>query len=198
MVVKHTKTLKDRLTDATIREIEKIGAENLSLRKIATDCGVTHATIYKYFENKQDLVSVCCSRIAARVQAYIMRAAREQQEPYIAMCKAYLRYMVRHPHFYALLHMSPLTKQSGDPVAGAVPEKRCAAQEEMLLDFFRRCGVPEEDRLPLLQMVATLLNGLITVLINRTAVYHGSDVTELVDVFVFDALKLYPKEQAGA
>lgn len=198
MLEKQIKPLKDRLVDATIREIEKNGAENLSLRKIAADCGVTHATAYKYFENKQDLISVCHSRIAARVQAYTMRAVRNAKEPYIVMCKAYLRYMVRHPHFHALLHMSPLTKQSGDPVISAVPERQCAAQKKMLQDFFYRCGIPEKERLPLAQLISTLLNGLIAVLTSRTAVYEGNDVTELVDVFVFDALRLRPKEQPGA
>ena len=39
MAAKRTKSLKDRLIDATIRGIEKVGVENLSLRKIAADCG---------------------------------------------------------------------------------------------------------------------------------------------------------------
>ncbi|MBC5648335.1 TetR/AcrR family transcriptional regulator [Christensenella tenuis] len=198
MVAKQTKPLKDRLIDATVREIEKNGAENLSLRKIAADCGVTHATAYKYFENKQDLISVCRSRIAVRVHAYCKRAAHNAQEPYIAMCKAYLRYMVRYPHFHALLHMSPLAKQNEDPVIRAFPERQHAAQREMIRDFLRRCGIPEKERLPLIQMVSTLLNGLIAVLNSRTAVYEGSDITELVDVFVFNALKLRPKERPGA
>lgn len=198
MVAMRTKPLRDRLIDATIREIEKAGVENLSLRKIAADCGVTHATAYKYFENKQDLIFVCHSRIAARVQAYTMRAVHNAREPYIVMCKAYLRYMVRHPHFHALLHMSPLTKQNGDPVIRAVPERQCEAQKKMIRDFFCRCGVPEKERLPLAQLISTLLNGLIAVLTSRTAVYEGSDITELVDVFVFDALKLRPKAQPSA
>ena len=142
MAAKRTKSLKDRLIDATIRGIEKVGVENLSLRKIAADCGVTHATAYKYFENKQDLISVCCGRIAARVQAYLARSMHDAPEPYVAMCKSYLRYMVRHPQFHALLHMSPLTKQAGDPVIRALPGSRYAAQSEMIRDFLGRCGVP--------------------------------------------------------
>ena len=122
MAAKRTKSLKDRLIDATIRGIEKVGVENLSLRKIAADCGVTHATAYKYFENKQDLISVCCGRIAVRVQAYLARSMHDAPEPYVAMCKSYLRYMVRHPQFHALLHMSPLTKRRpGHPGAARQP-----------------------------------------------------------------------------
>ena len=197
MVVKRTKSLKDRLVDASIREIEKVGVESLSLRKIAIDCGVTHATAYKYFENKQDLISVCCDRVASRVQTYLSRSLHNAAEPYVAMCKAYFRYMVRHPQFHTLLQMSPLTKQKEDPLIKAAPTSRYAAQWEITRDFFSRCGIPEEERLPLVRLVSTLLNGMIAVLTSRTAVYQGGDVTELVDVFIFDALKLHPEKPPG-
>ena len=197
MAAKRTKSLKDRLIDATIRGIEKVGVENLSLRKIAADCGVTHATAYKYFENKQDLISVCCGRIAVRVQAYLARSMHDAPEPYVAMCKSYLRYMVRHPQFHALLHMSPLTKQAGDPVIRALPGSRYAAQSEMIRDFLGRCGVPAEEQFSLIQLISILLNGLIAVLTSRTAVYQGDDAAELVDVFVFGPLGLHPKNLPG-
>ena len=59
------KNIRDRLIDETIREIGKNGPGQISLRRIAAACGVTHATAYKHFENKQDLIATLSDAASA-------------------------------------------------------------------------------------------------------------------------------------
>ncbi len=188
------KNIRDRLIDETIREIGKNGPGQISLRRIAAACGVTHATAYKHFENKQDLIATCKKRISKRVQAYTLRSARRAQEPCVGMCKAYLHYMTRHPQFYSLLHSSAGTAESA--AAKAAFRKTYAAQYEIIQDFLSRCGIPEAERPALIRLIDVLLNGLIAILLSHTLGYDGKDITELVDLFVFDALRLRPSRPA--
>lgn len=50
---------KLRLITAGMEFIQKNGVENLSLREIAKQCGVTHAGPYKHFKNKDDFLKGC-------------------------------------------------------------------------------------------------------------------------------------------
>ena len=97
-----TKNVRDLLIAETLRQIEAVGPEKLSLRKIAAACGVTHATAYKYFENKQALIHLCRERVGKRLIAYMRRAARTAGEPFVAFMKAYLHYMTRHAQYHYL------------------------------------------------------------------------------------------------
>ena len=64
---------KDRLIETTIRHIEKLGADKISLRKIAAECGVTHASIYKHFQDKQALIEATYPYILNRIYPFIQK-----------------------------------------------------------------------------------------------------------------------------
>lgn len=189
-----TKNIKERLIDETIRQIDVIGPEKLSLRKIATECGVTHATAYKYFENKQDLINVCRQYVGNRLLAYIRRHARGAEEPYVAITKAYLRYMILHPQYHYLIHLCPLTKNTDVSEANVKMRDRYQANWDIITDYLRRCGIAEEAFPNTLILVSTILNGLVSLLNRRAISYVGNDPTDLVDILIFDPLDLYPKK----
>ena len=48
----------------------------------------------------------------------------------------------------------------------------------------------------MIRLIDVLLNGLIAILLSHTLGYDGKDITELVDLFVFDALRLRPSRPA--
>lgn len=50
------------LLESTVRAVAKYGMKDISTRNISSDAGVNDAYIYRYFENKEDLL----------VQAYLL------------------------------------------------------------------------------------------------------------------------------
>lgn len=51
---RNTAELKERLIQTGIKEIEKHGIDQLSLRTVAKSCGVTQGTPYRHFESKEN------------------------------------------------------------------------------------------------------------------------------------------------
>ena len=100
---------KDRLIETTIRHIEKLGADKISLRKIAAECGVTHASIYKHFQDKQALIEATYPYILNRIYPFIQKEidGRPKENAFLAMCKGYMKFMVTYPQYHYLLHISP-------------------------------------------------------------------------------------------
>lgn len=47
---------KDAIFEATIKLLNEIGFENISMSKIGKEAGVSSSTIYVYFENKNDML----------------------------------------------------------------------------------------------------------------------------------------------
>ncbi len=179
---------KSMLLETTVQQIESIGTERISLRKIAAECGVTHATVYKYFKNKQDLIEACYPYIYEKMLPALRRAAKGAQEPFVEVCKAFAVYMHKHPHYHRLLYFNPTTRSLSPTIESL---DRITSFTETADDFFRRCGIPELECPTLLSAVFTVLHGLLALLHNQSIEYVG-DLGDLVQTLVFDQLKLNP------
>ena len=61
---------KDRPTeilDSTMSILSKDGYTKLSMKRVAKEAGVSEATIFKYFEDKEDLIDKCYYRVGLEV-----------------------------------------------------------------------------------------------------------------------------------
>ena len=61
----HHGNLKNTLLEAAVSLISQDGLENLSLRRLAAQCGVSHNAIYRHFDGKEQLIDAC--------RTYVMR-----------------------------------------------------------------------------------------------------------------------------
>ncbi len=59
----HHKNLRNELIEKGIELVEEYGMQQLSLRKVAQACNVSHAAPYSHFKNKDDLISAMQSYI---------------------------------------------------------------------------------------------------------------------------------------
>lgn len=55
----HHKNLRIELIEKGIELVEEYGMQQLSLRKVAQECNVSHAAPYSHFKNKDDLILQC-------------------------------------------------------------------------------------------------------------------------------------------
>ncbi|EHQ05121.1 TetR/AcrR family transcriptional regulator [Leptonema illini] len=105
----HHGNLKAELLRVGMRLLEKEGEEALSMRRLATEIGVSPAAAYRHFESKNHLLAGLVER---GFQLLIRSTLRGAEADVIAAMRrygtGYLRFAIRHPRLYRLLFQEPL------------------------------------------------------------------------------------------
>ena len=61
------KAKQDRITDAAIREFATFGYENSSTNRIVKECGISKGSLFKYFENKEELYFYLIEKVSVQM-----------------------------------------------------------------------------------------------------------------------------------
>ena len=102
----HHGNLRQALIDAGIRIINETGEDNLSLRKVAAACDVSHAAPYAHFKNKDELLEAMKKNVTDRITDELRAAVnmgRNTEESIILMGKAYISFFSQNPDYYSFL-----------------------------------------------------------------------------------------------
>lgn len=102
----HHGNLRQALIDAGIRIINENGEKSLSLRKVATACGVSHAAPYAHFKDKEELLEAMKKSVTDRFTDELETAVgkgRNAEEAIILMGKAYISFFSNNPDYYTFL-----------------------------------------------------------------------------------------------
>ncbi len=97
---------KDALLQAGIRELREYGFTEFSIRRIAAECGVSCATPYRHFKNKDEFVLEIFKYINRRwytVQNMILSEYEGARERLIEMSVAYIRFLRENPDYYTII-----------------------------------------------------------------------------------------------
>lgn len=91
-----------------LKLIKEHGVENLSLRAIAREIGVSIGAPYKHFESKEALLAAIARRGFEVFEAYLTTASPEgthlmTRERFTAMGYQYLRFADENPEYYRLM-----------------------------------------------------------------------------------------------
>lgn len=122
--------IRQRLIDAAYQVCIDIGQQQFSLRKVAQQADVSHTYVYRYFADKDALLTQVRIRCLDDLYAYILTRDDEQASPVERIkhtLNAMHRYAVDKPHNYHILYTID------QPTADAYPE--LAAAREKLLGF---------------------------------------------------------------
>lgn len=102
----HHKNLRNELIEKGIELVEEYGMQQLSLRKVAQACNVSHAAPYSHFKNKDYLIlamqSYITDQFTERLQDVI---AKHSGKPEFLMefGKAYVLFFLQNPHYFSFL-----------------------------------------------------------------------------------------------
>ncbi len=102
----HHGNLRQALIDAGIRIINEKGEENLSLRKVAAACDVSHAAPYSHFRDKDELLEAMKKSVTDSFMLELENAAdkgRNAEESIIMMGKAYISFFAKNPDYFTFL-----------------------------------------------------------------------------------------------
>jgi AcrR family transcriptional regulator len=102
--------LRDEILAATERLLIRTGdMEEVSIRAVADEVGVTPPSIYLHFADKLDLIFAVCEKHFAVFDRFLEDSAARAEDPVESLClrgQAYVRFGLEHPEEYRILFMS--------------------------------------------------------------------------------------------
>ena len=114
--MKQNKT-RETLIIAGIQEADRYGIENFSMRRVATECGVSCATPYKHFKDRNDFIFAMIQYINQKwygIQREILiKYPGDTRKRMVEISIAYINFLLDNPNFRAVIMQSnyDLTKE---------------------------------------------------------------------------------------
>lgn len=102
----HHGNLRKALIDAGLKLINESGEENLSLRKVALQCNVSHAAPYAHFKDKEELIEAIKESVTGSFMRELQEAigkASNVDEEIVNMGKTYVTFFVKNPDYFKFL-----------------------------------------------------------------------------------------------
>lgn len=102
----HHGNLRQALIEAGIKIINESGEENLSLRKVAALCNVSHAAPYAHFKDKDELLEAIKNSVTERFMEELLNAVEGRptaDQAIIAMGRTYIQFFSANPDYFAFI-----------------------------------------------------------------------------------------------
>ena len=102
----HHGNLRQALIEAGIKIINENGEENLSLRKVAALCNVSHAAPYAHFKDKDELLEAIKISVTDRFMEELLNAIEDKptaDQAIIAMGRTYIQFFSSNPDYFAFI-----------------------------------------------------------------------------------------------
>ena len=138
--------LREALIIAGLKEIEVHGLSDFSLRRVASECGVSCAAPYRHFKGKSELILAIIAYVNDQwslLQRQITIAFKgDTRRCLLEMCVANIRFWTANPHFRSILLMD-----SGALDGDQLREKSRINEttDRLISDFCREKGLSETD-----------------------------------------------------
>ncbi|MFB7374308.1 TetR/AcrR family transcriptional regulator [Streptomyces sp. NPDC056222] len=96
---------RDRIVATSIRMLDEDGLAGLSMRKLATELGVTAMSLYWYVDTKDDIIEYALDAVYGGIDLEAVTAAEDWRDRLRALALGYRRMLVRHPWVSACVGM---------------------------------------------------------------------------------------------
>lgn len=145
----HHGNLRQELIKAGITMVQQVGIEKLSLRKLASLCGVSEAAPYSHFANKDELLAAMQDYVIQQLMERFEKAVECTENPdspdaILNMGKAYVLFFMENPEYYSFLFM-----QQCIPIDLSVPDAKESFPpfqyyKDKVFQVYRKAGLDEE------------------------------------------------------
>ena len=102
----HHKDLKNELIEKGIELVNESGLNQLSLRKVAKACNVSHAAPYSHFKNKEELfeaMQLFITEQFSNMLEEVIAVYKDQPNFLLEFGKAYIRFFMEKPQYFTFL-----------------------------------------------------------------------------------------------
>jgi AcrR family transcriptional regulator len=154
-------TPRERARTQTISDIVRLGREHLalhgaaalSLRAVARDLGVVSSAVYRYVENRDELLTLLLidayNELGDEVDAAVKAVPEDDfSGQFTALAKAVRTWAIREPASYSLLFGSPVPGYQAPGERTTVPGTRVIVRLVGILDAAYRAGALNAEATP--------------------------------------------------
>lgn len=103
----HHGDLAQALLDQALLSLHNVSPEDLSLRALSVEIGVSHSAAYRHFPSKRALLDGVCERGFAAFRDALLAARQPLDSPlteqFERMSGAYIRFALAQPNLYSLM-----------------------------------------------------------------------------------------------
>lgn len=105
----HHGNLKHEMIEQGIALIRLDGVSNISLRRVAEQCGVSSPSTYRHFKNKQDLIEALFLAVSEIFSNYVTieKKVISSKDRIIEMGVNFVYFSKEYPYYYEFLFQSP-------------------------------------------------------------------------------------------
>lgn len=157
---------RDALVEAGIQEIHTYGLQNFSIRRIAASCGVSCATPYKHFKNRDDFILAMFRYVNNqwdKVQSQIVARPISTRDQIIETCITYIHFLVDNASYHSLI----MTKNEKLNEIHIHERSEVSQYTKQLIDTYcREVNMPDADRIRKVFLVRSILYGAIIMIDN--------------------------------
>ena len=168
----------DRATVATaaLELIETRGVEELTMRSLAAHIGCGTMTLYRYVQDRDDLLEAVVERLITEldVPSVIAQSGDDWRVGFQNLMSAYRELAFRRPRAFELLALAPY--ESG-PVLPHL---------EQTVSFFQQTGLSEQDSLLLLSLADAFSTGFLAVWVRSKDSGHHPVLGNMHNLYTFE------------
>ncbi|HXR96178.1 MAG TPA: TetR/AcrR family transcriptional regulator [Rhizomicrobium sp.] len=128
---------REKLCETATRLFVERGPENFNMRLLASEMGVSAMTPYRYFRDKDEILSLIRARAFSRLADQLERAlagAGSVPERSAAVCRAYVRFALEEQTCYRLIFdFTPPRSEAAPELAEAEARARAAMTDHVRL-----------------------------------------------------------------
>ena len=161
-----------------IEYVNEHGYDTLSLRKLATECEVSHAAVYKHFASKEDLIlamkvhvkSVFSIQLAKAVEDYKEEAT---EEILYALASAYIHLFIEHPAYFNFIYgAGDICIDFDDPKMKS-DYKPFEIFRDISKKHLKAFGVREDEQVQIVIGMWAIVHGITEIAIMQGTKYSG-------------------------
>ena len=162
----HHGNLQGLLIEKSIEMINENGTEALSMRKLATACGVSHTAPYAHFKDKDELLNAVEVHITKKFVAILkesVEGAGATPEGLFNLGFAYVMFFVRNPQYHKFIFSRSSIQAWVD-----LSYEPYGFFKSYMFETLENLGHPMDDRKPLMSIVVanlSMVHGLASLMI---------------------------------
>jgi AcrR family transcriptional regulator len=197
----HHGDLKNALIEAGIAVLAQDGVSGLSLRKVASRAGVSHAAPYAHFADKQALIAAISTEGYRKLYAQLRDAAEHDQDDparqLVGVCWAYVAFALTDTAHFRITLSGALEKEKDYPAFVEV-SKRCFAFVVTVVETSQAASILPQGPADLVAVsLWGMLHGLVSLVLEDQVSHTILDRLTLKELLLF-SLNLMAQTHLGA
>lgn len=181
----HHRDLKNALIEKGIELVNREGVNSFSLRKVAADCGVSHAAPYSHFQSKEELLNAMQQHITDRFSELLEHTIKKYEHETDLlkhMGIAYVSFFIENPSYFSFLYLQSNMKID---LTLSIPDeenyKPYIIYKNMVLSLLEQVQYPYDKRNDVVITLWSFIHGITSLATMNNVYYDNSWEQKIVD-----------------